>query len=195
MIALPAFSPSARAAQYDFTYSASSTDQTIADGQLDVVNGIAVSGSLDIAAGPDAGDYNLVSGVGSDSSFVYDDYVFPNSNTGFVDSSAGLLWSISGQAGNSPEINMWYNPTAEYGAPADTYSLWNNGWVLESYGNASLTPLAQGGPGAIRAHAVPENYSTFTMLAGALLGLFALQSQFSILKLCSVRVTRSVSFS
>lgn len=196
LLAFSANSLFAQNTQYDLSYVASSPDGTVAAGQLDVVAGIAISGSLDVTAGPDKGDYILVSGIGSDSSFVYDDYIFPDGGN-IVDSTAGLLWSESGTAGNSPEMNMWFNPVAEYGAPADSYSLWNNNWSLESYGAASLDAVAAGIPGGAAIHpmALPDTTPTMMLMIGALAGLFAWSARWRSDKLCPARVTRPVSFS
>src|SRR5208282_5609621 len=108
-LVVSAISPTAWADAFDLTFIAATPDDTVANGQLTVIGDVATGGFLDVTAGPDAGIYTLVAGTGSDSSFVYDDFVFPGSDNGFVDSTAGLLWSLSGAAGNSQEMNMWYN--------------------------------------------------------------------------------------
>ena len=146
VVTLSALSTAAQAGTYDLTFIASTPDNTTANGQLTVVGDLATGGFLDVTAGPDLGDYTLVAGSGVDSSFLFDDYVFPGTSGGFVDSTAGLLWSLTGAAGNSSEVNMWFNPTSQYGAPSDTYSLWGapGNWNLEAYGSASLTPAPSG---------------------------------------------------
>jgi hypothetical protein len=176
VLALTALSTTARAEIYDLTFDAATPDNTVADGQITVVDGLATAGFLDVTAGPDVGDYNLVAGSGTDQSFVYDNFVFPGSPDGFVDSTAGLLWSLSGVAGNSSEVNMWFNPTAQYGAPADTYSLWGapGNWNLEAYGGATFTPAPiaadQFAPASI-----PDGGSTLVFLCGGMGCLIALR--------------------
>jgi hypothetical protein len=135
---------------------------TDASGWLDVENGLAVGGVLEVTGnGPDAGVYTLVAGVGTDGSFQYDNIVYTTPvNGGFLDSTAGLLWTLNGSAGDNStasEMNMWYNAGAQYGDPAGSYSLWGAlpNYDPEAYGDASLTPAP-----------VPE---ASTMLAGALL--------------------------
>jgi hypothetical protein len=166
----------ASATSYDFSYNAITPDGTVADGQLIIENGLASSGYLDVASGPDVGHYLLVSGQGSDSAFVYDNFVFPNSDNGFVDSTAGLLWSLTGTAGNSEEMNLWFNPSAQYGAPSDTYSLWGAGpnWDMESYGTAVMAPTLTSAFAPLPA-GVPDSGSTLALLAGGLSGLLTLR--------------------
>ena len=76
----------------------------------------------------------------------------------------------------SLEVNMCFNPTSQYGAPSDTYSLWGapGNWNLEAYGSASLTPAPSGTPEPPRA-AVPDGGSTFAFLSGGLGCLIALR--------------------
>jgi hypothetical protein len=129
---------------------------TDAVGQLSVVSGVAVGGWLNVISGPDAGNYILVTvpPTGNDGTFQYDNVVYTGGGP-FLDSTAGLLWSVSGVAGNSAEMNMWYNASAQYSQPAGSYSLWGAppAYNPEAYGDATLT-------------AVPE---PTTMIAGALL--------------------------
>lgn len=169
----------ASADNYDLTFTAASPDGTIADGQIDVVNGAAINGSLDIMTGPAAGDYTLAPGAGDDGIFIYDNLVSPGQD-GIVDES-GLLWSLSGAAGNSPEVNLWFNSVAEYGAPADTYSLWSTAGNLESFGSVALTAspnLVSSGIGSgIGASAIPDGGSTCALLIGGLGCIIALRRQ------------------
>jgi hypothetical protein len=169
----------ANATDYNLSYTADTADGTVANGELTVVNGLATGGYLDVTSGPDIGDYTLVSAIGSDSSFVYDTYVYPGSDNGFLDTTAGLLWSASGDAGDSSEVNMWFNLNAQYGAPADTYSFWGapGNWNLESYGSATLTPALQTFNGGNPAQAA-DGGSTMAMLASGLTGLMALRRKF-----------------
>ena len=160
--ALTAISTSpARAMLIDFTYTQTGESDTYGNavppsitaayGQIDVVGGVAISGSLAVTAGPDVGSYILVPGTGNDGNFVYDNVVYYPGlvNGGFLDSTAGLLWSMSGTAGNSPEMNMWYNVAyqAYIGDPPDTYSLWGvpPTYNPESYGTVVLTQVPDGG--------------------------------------------------
>lgn len=170
---------------YELDYTAASSDNTIASGSLTVVGGVATAGSLDITAGPDAGVYTLVTGSGGDSSFDYDNLVTPNSDNGFLDSTGGLLWSLSGNLGDSTEVNLWFNPTAEWGAPADSYSLWGatgpGDYNLEGYGIATLTSLPT--PAAhLPAASAADGGWTAVLLAGSMIGLHA-----SRRKLCMIR--------
>jgi hypothetical protein len=136
----------------------SSTD---ASGWLDVQNGLAVGGTLDVTTGPDVGVYSLVTGSGDDGTFVYDNIVYTTPvNGGFLDTTAGLLWTVNGSSGNtgvSSELNMWYNAVAQYGDSAGSYSLWGAtpDYNPEAYGSATLTPAP-----------IPE---ASTMLAGAMM--------------------------
>jgi hypothetical protein len=116
---------------------------TDAIGQIDVSGGYAISGSLDVLSGPDIGNYILVPGSGDDGVFQYDNVVITSGGP-FLDSTAGLLWSVSGTAGNSAEMNMWYNSASQYSDPAGTYSLWGAppNYNPEAYGTATLTPAA-----------------------------------------------------
>jgi hypothetical protein len=177
LLAVTALSPAAWADSYDFTFIASTADDTVANGQLTVVGDIATSGYLDVTAGPDIGAYTLVTGTGQDSSFVYDDFVFPGSDDGYVDSTAGLLWSQSGVAGNSSEMNMWFNPVAQHGAPADTYSLWGapDNWNLEAHGDVTLTPVQPVILGNQAPALASDGGSTSALLIAGLGGLVALR--------------------
>jgi hypothetical protein len=171
-----ALSATAWATEYKLTYDATTPDGTIATGKLDVVAGVAVGGYLDITAGPEVGDYKLVTTPesGSDNNFIWDNAVFPHS-TAFVDSSAGLLWSLSGTPDNvtgaSYEINMWWD-----GDSSPTYSLWGaapggEDWNLESDGTASLTRFGGHGHGG----ECPDGGLTVALLGGALVGLQVLR--------------------
>jgi hypothetical protein len=156
----------ARATLYDISFhqtgesdqygNATPASVTDANGAINVASGSAINGWLTITTGPDAGNYILVPGSGDDGLFVYDNLIYPSLvNGGFLDGSAGLLWSQSGVAGNSPEMNMWFNPVSQWSQPAGSYSLWGAPptYNPEAYGTATLT-------------AVPE---ASTMLAGVLM--------------------------
>jgi hypothetical protein len=145
---------------------------TDAVGQLNVDNGIAISGTLSVLSGPDKGSYNLVAGTGNDGVFAYDNIVFPQlQNGGFLDSTAGLLWSVTGVAGNSSEMNMWYNPGSQFSQPAGSYSLWGAPptYNPEAYGIATLV-------------AAPEPVSTTQFAGLSALGLLlvTMRRKFSV---------------
>jgi len=146
------FTQTGESDQYGNALPASVTD---AVGQLNVVGGVAVGGTLDVISGPDMGNYILVTAppTGSDGTFQWDNLV--NTAGPFFSSNAGLLWSVSGIAGNSAEMNMWYNNVTQYSQPAGSYSLWGAppAYNPEAFGDVTLT-------------AVPE---PTTMIAGALL--------------------------
>jgi hypothetical protein len=174
-LAITAFSTPTLATSYDVTFDAATPDDTVATGVITVSGGVATSGSLDVASGPDVGTYTLVPGGGGDSLFDWDSIVTPGGPS-FVDSTGGLLWSTSGTAGNSEEINLWFNPVAEWGAPADSYSLWGgspNGYDLEANGSATLAPANNvfnaGTPSA------PDGCWTAALLAGAIAGVEVLR--------------------
>src|SRR3974377_2084835 len=85
-----------------------------ANATINVVGGVAVSGSLTFTAGPYTGNtYPLSPGAGSDSYFYWDNQVFPGSNP-FLD-IGGLLFS-----GGGLEFNLWSTGPGSYtlaGAP------------------------------------------------------------------------------
>ncbi len=136
----------AQAAFYNLTFSGSGS---AANGLLDISGGFAISGNLNITAGPDVGTYALVPGSGNTGDFTYDSVVNPGS-TPFLSSSGGLLWRNA-----SRDINMWYNADTTWYGTAGTYGLWGAPprWSPQASGIATLTP-------------VPE---PATILAGALL--------------------------
>jgi hypothetical protein len=167
----------AHATLYDlmFTQTGGPMDNgiTLASGQLDidVVNQAALSGYLDVTAGPNAGSYTLVPGSGNNGVFQWDNFVDVGSPAAFLDSTAGLLW-----VGQGGQMNMWYNQTDQswngQTEPAGSYSLWGTPPVYnpEAYGTATLT---------LSPTPVPE---PTTMLAGALLLLPFGASTFRIVR-------------
>jgi len=139
---------------------------TDATGTLDVSGNTVVSGTLTVTGtGPMNGTYTLASSTGQDSLVQYDN-VWP------VDTRAGLVWSRSGVPGNSPEMNMWYTGSGEYGQPGGYYALWGGEipasgiFNVESFGDASFVDpppsAADGGKTAV-------------LLGGAFLGLHLLR--------------------
>ena len=158
----------ARATLYDITFTQTGEGSAYANGaplipttdaigQINVVGGVALSGNLDVLTGPDSGIYTLVAGSGTSgggSGFQYDNIVYTGGGP-FLDSTAGLLWSVTGLPDSSAQLNMWYNTSTQYGQPASTYSLWGfpPAYNLQAYGTGTIS-------------AVPE---PTTMLSGALL--------------------------
>jgi hypothetical protein len=162
---------------YDFTYTQVGETSsygnplpgtvTDATGTLDVSGNIVVSGTLTVTGtGPLDGTYILASATGRDSLVQYDN-VWP------IDTSAGLVWSVSGVPGNSPELNMWSTGSGEYGQPGGYYALWggpapaNGTFSVETYGTATFIDP------------VPDGGNTAVLLGGALLGLQALRRKLS----------------
>jgi hypothetical protein len=181
-IVLSSLSLTASANSYDLTFTASTPDGTVADAQITVVNGTATSGTIDLTTGPDAGDYTLVtsgleSGSGDDNIFTYDNLVTPGSDNGYLDSTGGLLFSVSGNAGDSTEINMWYNSSDVGYGPAGSYAMWgyDGGYNLESYGTSTLVPAHSVNFGAASVASAADGGWTGGLLFGALAGLQALR--------------------
>ena len=136
-------------------------------GVIDVENGLAVSGSIDVTGdGAFSGVYGLVAASGytvnANSQFSYDDAVnIANPGGQFLGSNGGLLFMDA--AGD--QMNMWFNATAinypfatppNVDQPAGSYSLW--GWqvgsgqnndITQTYGTANLTLSAVPEPAAI----------------------------------------------
>jgi hypothetical protein len=138
----------ARATLCDITFTEANGGPTDAIGQIDVVNGVAVSGFLNVSGGPKAGSYTLA-GPTTDGSFVWDNAVSIGSAP-FLPGT-GLVWTDG-----SSEVNLWYNTDSQWG-PTGTYGLWGAppNWTPEAFGDATLTLAA-----------VPE---PTTLIAGALL--------------------------
>jgi hypothetical protein len=135
----------ARASLYDITFTGGGST---ANGQIDVVSGLATSGFLTITAGPQMGTYALLpGGPGVTTSplgnFNTDSQVFTAAPTFFLD-SWGLLFTDG-----TVEINMWGNSPGNY-------SLWG--------APPQWSPQVDGGTATLTA--VPE---ASTMIAGALL--------------------------
>jgi hypothetical protein len=156
---------------YGNNIAASTTD---AYARLDVSGNNVLSGNLVVTTGPDAGSYQLIEGSGSDGAFEYD-------TTWPADSTAGLAWSLSGSAGNSTEMNLWFNLTSQYGQPAGTFSLWGspnagycNWYNVESYGTV-FTPPPLTIVKSLNLPSVPDGGMTAGLLGSALLGLQAVR--------------------
>ena len=137
----------ARASLYDITFTGGGS---AANGQIDVVGGVAISGFLDITAGGNSGTYALLPGAGNYSTppgwqFTYDNAVNPASDP-FVNNS-GLLFTSGSIA-----INLF----SENAAP---------GYGLYGY-PPQWSPSVDNGTATISLAAVPE---PTTMIAGALL--------------------------
>ena len=187
-VVLTSFSLTASAGVYDVTFTAATSDDTIAGGQITVVDGLAIGGSLDLTSGPDAGSYTLVTagvngGMGDDGAFTYDNLVTPGSNNGFLDATGGLLLSVSGNAGDSTEVNLWFNPVAQYGAPADSYSLWGyegGNYNLEAYGASTLLPAAPVNRSVPHNPSVADGGWTGALLGGSMAGLLAFRRKTTV---------------
>lgn len=164
---------------YDFTYTqvgetlsyGNPVRGTVTDatGTLDVSGNTVVSGTLTVTGtGPLNGTYILASASGQDSLVQYDN-VWP------IDTTAGLVWSLSGVPGNSAELNMWSTGNGEYGQPGGYYALWggpapaNGIFSVETYGTATF----------IDPPPAPDGGYTAILLGGALLGLHALRRKLS----------------
>lgn len=135
----------ARAAWYDITFS----DPTAANvasvvAQVQVLNGIATSGSMKILIGLDAGQtYNLVAGgPGVTTSplgvFNYDNVVYGSGTlpaVPFLD-NAGLLFS-----NGTREMNLFWNLTAAGGNNIYNLDGWtaSTGYSPEAAGSASIS--------------------------------------------------------
>jgi hypothetical protein len=144
---------------------------TVANGQIDVVGGIAVSGFLNVTGGPGSGFYALVavvpSGISSFGSFTYDNAVAPGS-TPFIPRT-GLLWATG-----DIEFNMFYNFSTTWGGAAGTYGL------LGNLGSTVDHPRRYGpvASGTATLTAVPDTGVTITLLSGALVALALMRRRF-----------------
>jgi hypothetical protein len=135
------------------------------NGQIDVVDGIAISGYFNVTEGANQGTYNLVSltsplingdPVGDTQTLVisgndqiFDDVVTPNSNPFLTDD--GLEFANNDSIG----FNLWGNSPGSY----DLFDA-DNVYVIDS-GIATIAPA-------------PEP-ATVSLVAGGLLGLLALR--------------------
>lgn len=173
-------SPAGANTAYDFTYTqvgetfayGSPVPGTVTDatGTLEVSGNTVLSGTLTVTGtGPLNGNYILASAVGEDNLVQYDN-VWP------IDTSAGLVWSLTGVPSNSPELNMWSTGGGEYGQPGGYYALWGGPnpavecFSVETYGNATFID-----PPTPAATPTPDGGYTVSLLGGALLGLWALR--------------------
>jgi hypothetical protein len=123
----------ARASLFDLTFTERDAGPTIANGQIDVISGVAVSGFLDVTGGAGLGSYTLQAGSGSDGSFNWDSAVAVGSNP-FL-GNAGLLF-----VGSGVEVNMYTD--------SNGYNLWGNiggNWNPMAIGDATLTSVPDGG--------------------------------------------------
>src|ERR1017187_5427014 len=100
----------AHASLYNITFTEFSAGPTTAIGTIDVVAGLALSGSLNVLGGPNSGLYPLLLPPGSDGSFVWDNLVDVTGNPSATPPyfpGNGLVFGNGGTA----EINLWYNST------------------------------------------------------------------------------------
>jgi hypothetical protein len=144
MAAALAAAMSANASFFDITYTDGGAN--VGAGQIDVVGGLAISGSFTVTAGSAVGTWNLVPGAGSDGSFFWDSLILAGNP--FL-TGAGLLFSGTGLL-SAYEINMWGNGPGNYS--------------LDGNIGGNFNPVSHGGLATLTA--VPE---PTTMIAGALL--------------------------
>jgi hypothetical protein len=160
----------AKAVEYSITFSGSVFS---ANGQIDVSGGVADSGYLTVAGGPDSGTYSLVA-LGSplingdvtpsystlrapSGDQIFDDVVYVGSNP-FLTGN-GLEFANSDLIG----FNLWGNGPGYYSLFASS----RNVYVIDG-GNATLTAV------------VPDGGLTAGLLGGALLGLGALRRKLQV---------------
>jgi hypothetical protein len=155
-IALSGISSTALADTYDITYTDGGAN--VANGEIDVVGGMAVSGTLTVTAGAADGTWTLQPGAGEDGSFIWDNQVNPASNP-FLDPD-GLLF-VDG----SSELNIWGNG-------ADNYSLYGNiGGNYNPVSNGGEATLSMVSNGALPAASAPDGGWTAGLLGGSFLVL------------------------
>jgi hypothetical protein len=145
---------SANATLYNITFTENAAGPTTAIGTIDVVGGLAISGSLNVLGGPNSGSYPLLLPPGSDGSFTWDNLVNVAGNPSATPSyfpGDGLVFGNGGTA----EVNLWYNAAGPNSWGPKSYALWGAppNWSPVAFGDLTLTP-------------VPE---PTTMIAGALL--------------------------
>jgi hypothetical protein len=125
-----------------------------ASGTIDVSGNQALSGSLTISGGPDAGNYTLFSGSGNNFNFTWDSLVYPGNNLpnpnalnppeySFLTGN-GLLFYNNSNPGE--EVNLFYNQGNGWG-PDNSYTLLGVPSVgypynMTPFGNASLVSSA-----------------------------------------------------
>jgi len=131
----------ANAAWYDLTYTDGGANA--GTGSIDVVGGVAVSGSFTVTAGTATGTWTLSPGAGVAGGFQWDNVVNPTSDPFLT--SGGLLFTSGGN-----ELNLW-------GTGPGQYDLWGNL-------GGGYNPVSSGGIATLTA--VPE---PTTMVAGAML--------------------------
>lgn len=152
----------AHAQTFNITYTGNNSDAT---GQVNVVNGIAVSGFLDVTSGANQGTYNLVSLTsplingepqdggqeqtlsipGSDQ--IFDDVVNPLDNPFLT--GAGLEFANNT---TSAGFNMWGNGTDSYSlfdSSASTYDVDSGKATIEEAPEPSVWLLMAGGVGVL----------------------------------------------
>lgn len=140
---------------------------TNAVGQLEVVNGFAISGFLNVTSGPGAPiSLTLVGDSGNNGYFLWDSVVNVGSNP-FLTTTGGLEF-VNGNT----QFNMWADGPG-------VYELWGNipgDGQTSAYGN-NYKPAAMGT--ATLTEAVPESSATVAMLGAALMGLVAVRRRFA----------------
>lgn len=136
---------SANAALYGITFAGSS-GTTVAIGQIDVVGGLAVNGSLTVLTPVNGGTFNLLPGgpgafLSPSGAFSVDNVVTPAANP-FLDIS-GLLFAGNSSPHGYTEYNLWANG----GSSPTAYTLY--GWTAatsylpQEIGEAYIAPVPE----------------------------------------------------
>ena len=183
MVAAMGMAAQSQAALYDITFNGTVANGTkvAASGQIDVVNGAAVSGYLDVSgAVPNSGAYDTLiigSNLGGGQPFTWDSKVSPSSTPFLnnVNNSGGLLF----QSASGAQISFWYNTPAEDQALKGSYYSVPNEYGLWGYYNGTYAPEAYGTATLL---AVPEPTSTTKFAGLSALGLLlvTLRRKFSV---------------
>lgn len=142
----------ARANQFDFTWTGQQTDAT---GVLNATNNnngsfTVTGGSLSILSDTShsvLGNYSVIPGAGNNGIYIYDNQLFPTSNPA-VDNGGLLFGNHSGQ-----QINIYSVGTQDY-LSASTGSIYN-----------------PGDPGTLSVNAVPES-APFAILGLGVISVF-----------------------
>jgi hypothetical protein len=135
-----------QAQTYDITFNGAANGEAYAaNGQIDVVGGLAINGSITVTAGNDLGTYSLLTSsptvvvpVGITANLTGDNEVSPNLNP-FLD-GGGLVFTGSLFNDNQSDVgfNLWGNGPGSYSlfdASATQYT--------EADGTATITPAPE----------------------------------------------------
>jgi hypothetical protein len=161
--------------EYSFSYTqvgetnvyGNATPPSTTDATGDIIvntsTDLATAGLIDVTSGPQTGIYSLVLGAsgGDQYGFQWDSVVTPGGSY-FVD-DIGIVFR-----NGVNEVNLWSNPSAQYGQPEGSYSLWGSypEYNPESWGTLSFAPVR-----LTSATALPDGGMTVSMLGVAVLGL------------------------